>query len=71
VLGRLMIVWLWCMIFLSIFIGLGRWKEAEERVIGKLVDGFSGVCLDVGCGTGRYSLRIAENGVLMRKKHGL
>jgi len=48
-----------------------KMEEAEERVIGKWVDGFSGVCLDVGCGTGRYSLRIAENGVLMRKKHGL
>lgn len=38
-------------------------EEAEERVVGRWVDGFSGVCLDVSCGTGRYSLRIAENGV--------
>lgn len=40
-----------------------KMEEAEERVVGKWVDGFSGVCLDVSCGTGRYSLRIAENGV--------
>ncbi len=40
-----------------------KMEEAEERVIGKWVDGFFGVCLDVGCGTGRYSLRIARAGV--------
>lgn len=40
-----------------------KMEEAEERVIGKWVDGFSGVCLDVGCGTGRYALRIAKKGV--------
>ena len=40
-----------------------KMEEAEERVVGKWVDGFSGVCLDVGCGTGRYSLRIAQNDV--------
>jgi len=38
-------------------------EEAEERAIGKWVDGFSGICLGVGCGTGRYSLRIARSGV--------
>jgi len=37
-----------------------KMEEAEERVVGKWVDCFSGVCLDVGCGTGRYSLRIAR-----------
>jgi ubiquinone/menaquinone biosynthesis C-methylase UbiE len=36
---------------------------AEERVVKKWVGGFSGVCLNVGCGTGRYSLKIAEMGV--------
>lgn len=40
-----------------------KMEEAEERVIGKWVYGFFGVCLDVGCGTGRYSLRIARAGV--------
>ena len=40
-----------------------KMEEAEERVVKKWVDGFSGVCLDVGCGTGRYSLRIAGEGV--------
>jgi ubiquinone/menaquinone biosynthesis C-methylase UbiE len=40
-----------------------KMEEAEERIIGKWMNGFSGVCLDVGCGTGRYSLRIAENRV--------
>jgi len=40
-----------------------KMEEAEERVIGKWVDGFFAVCLDVGCGTGRYSLRIARVGV--------
>ena len=40
-----------------------KMEEAEERVIRKWVDGFSGVCLDVGCGTGRYSLRIVRAGV--------
>jgi len=36
---------------------------AEERVVKKWVDGFLGICLDIGCGTGRYSLKIAEKGV--------
>jgi ubiquinone/menaquinone biosynthesis C-methylase UbiE len=40
-----------------------KMEEAEERVVKKWVGGFSGVCLDVGCGTGRYSLRIAGEGV--------
>lgn len=40
-----------------------KMEEAKERIVGKWVDGFSGVCLDVGCGTGRYSLRIARAGV--------
>lgn len=40
-----------------------KMEEAEERVVKKWVDGFSGVCLDVGCGTGRYALKIAGEGV--------
>lgn len=40
-----------------------KMEEAEERVLLKWIDYFSGICLDVGCGTGRYSLRIAQNGV--------
>ena len=40
-----------------------KMEEAEERVVKKWVCGFSGVCLDVGCGTGRYSLKIADRGV--------
>ena len=32
----------------------------EERVLRKWMDRFSGICLDVGCGTGRYSLRAAR-----------
>lgn len=40
-----------------------KMELAEERVVKRWVGGFSGVCLDVGCGTGRHSLRIAEKGV--------
>lgn len=35
----------------------------EERVVKKWISGFSGICLDVGCGTGRHSLTVAEKGV--------
>jgi len=38
-------------------------EHAEERVVRKWIDDFSGPCLDVGCGTGRYSLKIAEKDV--------
>ncbi len=36
---------------------------AEERVAKKWIDDFLGICLDIGCGTGRHSFRIAEKGV--------
>jgi len=36
---------------------------AEERAVKKWIADFSGICLDVGCGTGRYSFKIAEKGV--------
>lgn len=38
-------------------------ERAEQRVIQKWIGRFSSICLDVGCGTGRYSLKIAEKGV--------
>lgn len=37
-------------------------EVAEERVVKKWIGDFSGACLDVGCGTGRHSLRIAMKG---------
>jgi len=40
-----------------------KMEGAEERVVKKWVDGFSGICLDVGCGTGRYTLKIAREGI--------
>jgi ubiquinone/menaquinone biosynthesis C-methylase UbiE len=40
-----------------------KMEAAEEKFVKKWIDGFSGICLDVGCGTGRHSLRIAEKGV--------
>jgi len=40
-----------------------RLELTEERVVNKWISDFSGICLDVGCGTGRHSLKIAEKGV--------
>ncbi len=37
-----------------------KMEEAEERIAKKWVEAFSGICLDVGCGTGRYSLKVAK-----------
>jgi len=40
-----------------------KMERAEQRVFQKWVDGFLGICLDIGCGTGRYSFKITEKGV--------
>lgn len=39
-----------------------RMEDGEERVIGKWIRNFSSPVLDVGCGTGRYAIKIAEAG---------
>jgi len=38
-----------------------RIEKREEEVINKWLLSMKSMCLDVGCGTGRYSLRIALN----------
>jgi len=38
-------------------------ERSEERVIKKWINGFLSVCLDIGCGTGRHSFKIAEKGI--------
>jgi len=38
-------------------------ERAEDRVVKKWISGFLGICLDIGCGTGRHSFKIAEKGV--------
>lgn len=40
-----------------------KMEEAEERIVKRWLCHFSGVCLDVGCGTGKYALKISEEGV--------
>lgn len=39
-----------------------RIERGEERILDSLLIGLHGICIDVGCGTGRYSLRIVERG---------
>ena len=39
-----------------------RLERGEERVVRRWLRSLSEPCLDVGCGTGRYSLKLAEGG---------
>lgn len=39
-----------------------RMEEGEERVVRKWIKDLSTPILDVGCGTGRYAIKIAEKG---------
>ncbi|OYT61760.1 MAG: hypothetical protein B6U69_03025 [Thermofilum sp. ex4484_15] len=38
-------------------------EKGEERVISRWIAKLNGPCLDVGCGTGRYSLKLARLGI--------
>lgn len=38
-------------------------ESGEERIIDKWIGKIEGVCLDIGCGTGRYTLKIAEKNI--------
>lgn len=37
-------------------------EKGEERIVDKWINFLSGKCLDVGCGTGRYTVKIAKKG---------
>jgi len=47
----------------SYFYWTRKLELAEERIVKKWISGFLGICLDVGCGTGRHSFKIAEKDV--------
>lgn len=37
-----------------------KMEKGEEKIINKWIKNISEICLDVGCGTGRYSIKIAK-----------
>ncbi|RLE70921.1 MAG: hypothetical protein DRJ45_04485 [Thermoprotei archaeon] len=38
-------------------------ETGEEKIIDKWIKKIDGICLDIGCGTGRYALKIAEKNI--------
>jgi len=45
----------------STFFWTRKMEAAEERVVNKWIKNFKDRILDVGCGTGRYTVKIAKN----------